>query len=97
MSELNVEGLTSLITRVSGNSADQIDVLITELNEVRNHLRAEGKRIQWEISQFALMNQSAITSTKIISDALGPLKSADVNKQPAVNHLAMMVSRKTNS
>jgi hypothetical protein len=87
VSELNVEGLTSLITRVSGHSASQIDSLIAELNEVRNYLRAEGKRIQREISQYALMNQSAMTSTKIISDALGPWKTANFDKQPSGTRL----------
>ena len=89
-SELNVEGLTSLITRVSGNSASQIDGLITELHEVRNYLRSEGKRIQREITQYAQMNQSAMASTKIISDALGPWKSANLDKQASVTRLAAL-------
>ena len=89
VSELDVEGLTSLITRVSGQSASQIDGLIAELHEVRNYLRSEGRRVQREISQFAQMNQNAIASTKIISDALGPRKSANLDKLPSVNGLAL--------
>jgi hypothetical protein len=80
VSELDVDGLTSLITRVSSHSAGQIDGIIAELNEVRNYLRSEGKRIQREIRQFAQMNQNAIASTKIISEALGPGKGADLDK-----------------
>ena len=66
----DLDGLKSLITRVSGDSANQIDRLITELHEVRNYLRSEGKRVQRELSQYALMNQRAIESNKIISDSL---------------------------
>jgi hypothetical protein len=88
-SELNVEGLTSLIIQVSTQSAGQIDGLIAELHEVRNFLRNEGKRIQREISEYAQMNQSAMASTNIISDALGPWKSFTGEKQPSPPRLVL--------
>jgi len=68
VNEHDAQGLTSLISQVSNQSTSQIDSLITELHEVRNYLRIEGKRIQREITQYALLNQSAMSSTKIISD-----------------------------
>jgi len=83
ISTLNMEGLTSLITRVSGFSASEIDVLIEELNGVRNFLRSEGKRIQRELSQYAQMNQSAMSSIQMISDAFGNWKSANLDYRQA--------------
>jgi hypothetical protein len=80
--ELNAEGLSSLISRVAGQSAKEIDGLITELHQVRDFLRAEGDRVQRKINEYAQMNQSALASIKIISDAIGPWKSAALDKQP---------------
>ena len=86
-SDVNVDSLTSLITRVSSQSASQIDGLISDLTEVRHYLRTEGRRVQREITQFALLNQSTMASTKIIRDALGPAKAA-TKDQKAIGSLA---------
>ena len=81
-SEINAEGVASLITRVAGQSADEIDGLIAELHQVRNFLRAEGERVQRKINEYVQMNHSALASIKIIADAIGPWKSATLDKPP---------------
>jgi hypothetical protein len=81
--ELNADGLSSLISRVAGHSAKEIDSLIAELHHVQGFLRAEGERVQRKINEYAQMNQSALASIKIIADAIGPWKSAALDRQPA--------------
>ena len=81
-SELNAEGFSSLINRVAGHSANEIDGLIAELCQVRDFLRTEGDRVQQKINEYARMNQKALGSIKIISEAIGPWKSATLDKQP---------------
>ena len=81
--EANTENLASLIARVAGHSTTEIDSLIAELQQVRNYLHDESERVQRKINEFAQMNQSALASIKIIADAVGPWKSAALEKQPA--------------
>ena len=81
--ETNPENLASLIARVAGHSTTEIDSLIAELQQVRNYLHDESERVQRKINEFAQMNQSALASIKIIADAVGPWKSAALDKQPA--------------
>jgi hypothetical protein len=50
---------------------------------VQGFLRAEGERVQRKINEYAQMNQSALASIKIIADAIGPWKSAALDRQPA--------------
>src|SRR5262245_14494221 len=81
--ETTTENLSALIARVAGHSTTEIDSLIAELQQVRNYLHDESERVQRKINEFAQMNQSALTSIKIIADAVGPWKSAALDKQPA--------------
>ena len=81
--EANTEGLSSLIARVAGHSTTEIDSLIAELQQVRSYLHDESERVQRKINEFAQMNQSALASIKIIADAVGPWKSAALDKRPA--------------
>jgi hypothetical protein len=64
-----------LLQRVSGNSAQEIDRLITELQTLRDVLQSEGARVQREITQYAHLSQSAMQSTKIIAESLQSWKS----------------------
>ena len=81
-SELDPEGLTSVIGRISGHSVQEIDSLISELQQVRSFLRAEGERLQRDLTRYAEMNQSALASVKIINEAIGPWKSSATEKRP---------------
>ena len=87
MNAQNVEGLSSLISRVAGRSAEEIDELIEELNGLRNFLRTEGQRIDREICQYVQMHQSAKSSIQMIGGAFEPLKR-HFDKQPASGALA---------
>lgn len=74
--EAVVESVNSLIQRVSGASVEEIERVIGELQTVRDTLRAEGERVQREISGYANLSQQAMASMKIISDSLSRWKPA---------------------
>ena len=66
--------LGSLLHRVVGTSEQQIDSLIAELQNLRDKLEADGARVQREIVEYANLSQSAMRSTKIISESLAHWK-----------------------
>ncbi len=79
--DIGSEGLTSLIGRVAVTSVNEIDSLISELREVREFLKSEGERVQREINHYAQINQTALASVKIITDAIGPWKSTAFDRR----------------
>jgi hypothetical protein len=62
--------LSGLIDRVSGASVSDIGMLIAELEALRDFLLSEGQRIRREVTEYARLNQSAINSTKVITETL---------------------------
>jgi hypothetical protein len=60
----------SLLQRVSGQSVQEIDSLIAELQTLRERLRLEGERVQRDIVEYASLSQAAMQSTRIIADSL---------------------------
>jgi hypothetical protein len=62
--------LGSLLQRVSANSVQEIDFIITELKMVRERLQHEGERIANEIAEYASLSQTAIQTTETISARL---------------------------
>lgn len=65
-----VSNMDTLIQRVSGASVEEIDRVIAELQKLRGTLTAEGERIRREITNYAGLSQSAMTSLKIIAESL---------------------------
>jgi hypothetical protein len=70
-----VDNVGSVIERVARASIVEIDRVMTELANVRDMLRGEGERVQREISGYASLSQTAMTSMKIIGDSLVQWKS----------------------
>ena len=64
-----------MIERVSSASVGEIERVMAELANVRDMLRGEGERVQREISGYASLSQTAMTSMKIIGDSLVQWKS----------------------
>jgi len=62
--------LSGLIDRVSGASVSDIGMLIVELEALRDFLLSDGQRIRREVTEYARLNQSAINSTRVITEAL---------------------------
>src|SRR5262249_6984272 len=54
--------VSHLIRSVAGTSVAEIDRLIAELTQLRDHLEKEGKRVETEIAAFAQTGQAAASS-----------------------------------
>ena len=73
--------LASLIRSVGMTSITDIDNLVSELQDVRNHLQSEGERIRAEIVRYTALTGAASASVKIILDALRAWRTADHSAQ----------------
>jgi hypothetical protein len=74
--EATVNNVNSLIQRVAGTSMSEIEHLISELEQLRELLHAEGQRVQREISGYAQLSQAAMKSTRMIADNVQQWKRA---------------------
>lgn len=72
--EVAANSLSSLLRRVSGNSAREIDNLISELKTLRDKLQADGTRVERDIVEYAALSQSVSQLTKIIADGVTQVK-----------------------
>jgi len=72
--DAGVESISNLIDRVSGASVEEIDRLIAQLQSMREMLHREGERVRRELTGYAGLSQSAMTSMKIISDTLAQFR-----------------------
>ena len=79
-SEVVAGSIGTLLQRVAGSSVQEIDRLIGELHTLRELLQAEGARVQREITEYAHLSQSAMQSTKIITESLSKWKSEGGNR-----------------
>jgi hypothetical protein len=60
--------------RVAKTALQEIDALIAELRRRRERLLSESARVQREIIEYAKLSQSAVQSTKTITERLSNLK-----------------------
>jgi hypothetical protein len=66
--------ISSLLQRVSASSLQEIDALINDLKVMREKLHEDGRRVHRQIVQYASLSQSAMQSTKAITESLGQWK-----------------------
>jgi hypothetical protein len=64
------ENLNALIRRVAGDSMEEIDRVIRELESVRDMLRNEGERVSRELAGYGSLSHAATTSMKVIADSI---------------------------
>jgi hypothetical protein len=70
-SELVANSISTLLQSVAGSSGPaEIDRLMAEMHTLRDLLQAESARIQREITEYAHLSQSAMQTTKIITESL---------------------------
>src|SRR4051794_34036153 len=65
------ESIGHLIQKVGASSIAEIEKLISDLQAARNYLKAEGDRIQQEMTRYAHLSDTASASVKIITESLG--------------------------
>ena len=68
------ERVSLYLRDVSGHSTDEIDSLIRDLNLLRQRLVADSSRIERDLLEFATLNDSVISLTKIVSDGVTHVK-----------------------
>ena len=74
------ENLNAVVRRVAGDSMEEIDRVIRELESVRDMLRNEGVRVSREVAGYASLSHAAVTAMKVFADSIkewkdGPDKS----------------------
>src|SRR5262245_14285796 len=67
--ETDAEIATS-IQKAEATSIAEIDRLLAELEEAKNYLQSEGKRIELEMARYTNLTQMTSLTAKIISDAV---------------------------
>ena len=73
--DVTVDGIKSMIDRVSNASLNEIERMISELSGVRDMLRSDAERVQREVAGYASMSHAALTSMQVIADSLAHCKS----------------------
>ena len=68
--------LEPLILKVGACSIAEFEKLLSELQEAKNFLQSEGKRIQRETAQYTNLARTASASVKIISDTVREWREA---------------------
>ena len=89
LTALASDGISDSLQRLAGQSADQIDLLIAELTQLRDRLQMEGDRVQHEIVRvrhqiagYMETNDAVMESAKGIGQALARFKSV-ANLKPS--------------
>ena len=69
-----VENIDALIGKVSEAAVGEMERVIGELAAMRDLLRSEGERVRREVTNFAGLSQTAMTSMKIIAESVAQWK-----------------------
>src|SRR5260370_21846878 len=77
--------IAPLIQQVAATSIAEIDRLIAELQEVRNHLQAEGERVEREMVRYMRLTQMASFTAKIIIYAISQWHPASTQQKPSAS------------
>jgi len=62
--------INSLVQRVAGTTLREIDILLRELEALRELLHSEGERVQREVAGYAQLSQAAMSSTRVIAESM---------------------------
>jgi hypothetical protein len=76
------ENLNALIRRAAGDSMEEIDRVIRELESVRDKLRNEGERVSREVAGYASLSHAAATAMKVIADSVKQWKDTPDKSSP---------------
>ena len=66
--------IAPLIENIGASSIAEIERLVAELQEARNFLQSEGKRIQRETARYINLARTASASVEIMFDAVRPVE-----------------------
>jgi hypothetical protein len=75
-------GPVPLIQELGASSTSEIERLITELQEAKNHLESERERIERETLGYTRLAEMASTTAQVISDAVSQWHPARNRQKP---------------
>jgi hypothetical protein len=73
--------MAPLIERLVATSTAEIERLIAELQQAKDHLQSEGERIEREALRYTSLTQMASTTARLISDAVSQWDPAHNSQQ----------------
>jgi hypothetical protein len=79
--------IATCIQKAEATSIAEIDRLLAELEEAKNYLQSEGKRIELEMARYTNLTQMTSLTAKIISDAVSqwhPARNQQKSNAPEV-------------
>ncbi len=76
------ENLNPLIRSIAGAAMEETELVILELQRVRDMLHSESERLSREIARYASLNRSLMATTKVIRESLRGLASTNGRAQP---------------
>ena len=79
--------IATFIQKVEETSIAEIDRLLAELEEAKNYLQSEGKRIELEMARYTSLTQMTALTAKIISDSVAqwhPARNPQKSNAPEV-------------
>ena len=76
------ENLNAVVRRVAGDSMEEIDRVIRELESVRDMMRNEGERVSREIAGYASLSHAAVTAMKVVADSIHQWKDSSDKSGP---------------
>lgn len=71
----HTETLNPLIRSVASASIKEIELVIDDLQRVRDMLHSESERLSRGIARYASLNQSLIATMKVMRESLKPMAS----------------------
>jgi len=80
--------IAALVQQVGATSIAEIDRLIAELQEVKNHLQSEADRVEREIVRYTKLTQMASFTAKIIFDAISQWHPASDQQKTSASEVA---------
>jgi hypothetical protein len=80
----DAERSRSLIARITSNSIDELQGLVSDLTsgvqKLEEFLKSEGERVQREVVNYAQMNQTALAAIKEIIDTTFQLPQVETSR-----------------
>jgi hypothetical protein len=73
-SNTTVDRVNEFLRGISENSTGEIDALISDLSVLRLKLVTDGSKIEQDVTDFAALNQSVLSLTKIVSEGVAQVK-----------------------
>jgi hypothetical protein len=73
--ERPINELNALLRRLTGDSLEEIDRVVRDLESVCDMLRNEGERVTRELASYASLSHSALMAMKVLSDSVKQWKN----------------------